>query len=301
MPKETPDINLYQCNPKTLNATRTTCLPEDMLERLRDEWNRRHPEKRIPASIKARESLWAAIRDRMSTQYKCETEFCTLEELGNEEQKRAGAAFFRPQKPADWKKNPREWHDTLTINRVLQQYEDALSFFEFIGAVPMDFDANMPGTFNKCVVDELCNIDLHALKKSGTRYVGVVFNLDPHYKPGSHWVCAFIDLGKCAAYYYDSYGYPPTTEVKRLMRRCRDQGCTKLYWNDIRHQKKQSECGTYCMYMIISLLQGGDFKWLCENPVEDDTMNSLRDILYATARPNERIMESVAKLLRLTV
>jgi len=294
------DINLYQCNPNTLmNSTRTTCLPPEMLERLRAEWNRRHPENPIPRSVREKEKLWSALRERMQSQYKCDTEYCSLQELGSSEMKTAGAAFFRPKKPSEWTKDPREWHDTLTINRVMQQYEDAIPFFEFIGPVPMDFDAMMPGSFNKCIVDELCNLDLNALKARGEKHVGIVFNLDPHYKPGSHWVCAFIDLVKNAAYYYDSYGYPPCTEIKRLMTRCKEQGCTQLYWNDIRHQKKKSECGTYCMYVILSLLGGRSFKDICENPVDDDTMNSLRDILYATERPTLLAVQAVSKLLRL--
>jgi hypothetical protein len=295
-----PDVNLYQCNPKTLNATHTTCLPLEMLERLRAEWNRRHPENPISGHVKRKEALWVELRERMKSQYKCDTEYCSLEELGTSEMKTAGASFFRPKKPSEWLKDPREWHDTLTIARVMQQYEDAIPFFEFIGPVPMDFDSMMPGSFNKCVVDELCSLDLNKLKADGEKYVGIVFNLDPHYKPGSHWVCAFIDLVKCAAYYYDSYGYPPCTEIKRLMTRCKEQGCTKLYWNDIRHQKKKSECGTYCMYVILSLLGGRTFKDICENPVEDDTMNALRDILYATERPSALAVRAVSKLLRLT-
>jgi hypothetical protein len=303
MPAHKPhaDVNLYQCNPNTLmNTTRTTCLPVDMLERLRAEWNKRHPENPIPRTTNKKEALWAELRERMKSQYKCDTEYCSLQELGTAEMKTAGASFFRPKKPSEWLKDPREWHDTLTIARVMQQYEDAIPFFEFIGPVPMDFDSMMPGSFNKCVVDELCGIDLAALKARGEKYVGIVFNLDPHYKPGSHWVCAFIDLVRSAAYYYDSYGYPPCTEIKRLMTRCKEQGCTQLYWNDIRHQKKKSECGTYCMYVILSLLGGRTFKDICENPVDDDTMNALRDILYATERPSSLAIHAVAKLLRMT-
>ncbi len=299
-PKPQPDINLYQCNPKTLNATHTTCLPLDMLERLRAEWNRRHPENPIPTSVKQKEPLWSELRDRMKSQYKCETEFCSMQELGTTEMKTAGASFFRPKKRAEWLKDPREWHDTLTIARVMQQYEEAIPFFEFIGPVPIDFDSMMPGSFNKCVVDELCNLDLKKLKARGEKYVGIVFNLDPHYKPGSHWVCAFIDLMKCASYYYDSYGYPPCTEIKKLLARCKEQGCTEIYWNDIRHQKKKSECGTYCMYVILSLLAGRGFKEICENPVDDDTVNALRDILYATERPSALARQAVSKLLNLT-
>ena len=84
------------------------------------------------------------------------------------------------------------------------------------------------------------------------------------------------------------------------MTRCKEQGCTQLYWNDIRHQKKKSECGTYCMYVILSLLGGRTFKDICENPVDDDTMNALRDILYATERPSSLAIHAVAKLLRMT-
>jgi hypothetical protein len=293
------DFNLYQCNPSTLKSTHTTCLPDEMLESLRAAWNERFPDHTIPASVDTKDALWRALRERMNKQYECASEYCAVQQLGSATDKQKASRYFRPTQPSEWKKDPREWHDTLSIAQVLQQYEDAFPFFEFIGPTPIDFDAQLPGGWGKCVMDELCKIDLQAMKKNGTKYIGIVFNLDPHDRPGSHWVCAFIDLMISAAYYYDSYGYDPPAEVRRLLRRCRDQGVEHIFWNDIRHQRKKSECGTYCMYVIVSLLQGRTFADICKNRVPDDTMNAFRDLFYATEKPRPEALERAIKLLKL--
>jgi len=290
------DANLLQCNP----ATRTsTCLPQDMMERLRDEWNKRYPAHKIAASIHRKERLWAELRDRLKNQYKCSTEYCAVQELGDQSSKQSSATYFRPKKPAEWSNKPNEWHDSITIAKVMEQYEAAYPNFEFIGPTPIDFDSKPSDSWGKCVMDELCNLDLAGLKANGKTGIGIVFNLDPHDRPGSHWVCAYIDLKKMEAYYYDSYGYEPCAEIRRLLRRCRDQGCQRIIWNDLRHQRKKSECGTYCMYIIISLLKGDVFSRLCKNRVEDDTMNAVRDLLYATERPSELATQKGVKVLRL--
>ena len=137
------------------------------------------------------------------------------------------------------------------------------------------------------------------LKKKGKTSVGIVFNLDPHDRPGSHWVCAYIDLKKMKAYYYDSYGYEPCPQIKRFLKRCKEQGCINITWNDIRHQFKKSECGTYCMYIIISLLKGGSFADVCRNRVDDDTMLAFRDLLYATEVVSDRAVANLDKLFDL--
>ena len=293
------DFNLYQCNPSTLKATKTTCLPQDMLIRLRDSWNKQFPNHAIPHSIKKKEELWAALRSRMNNQYKCASEYCTVQKLGNPVEKISASTYFRPPKPSEWLTNPTDWLDTISIGRVMEQYEPAFPSFEFIGPVPIDFDSTMPGHWGKCVVDELCNINLEALRKKGKKSIGVIFNLDPHDKPGSHWVCAYVDMVAKVAYYYDSYGYEACPEIKRFLRRCRAQGCNELIWNDIRHQRKKSECGTYCMYVIISLLKGRSFEDICKHRIDDDTMNAFRDLLYATEHPSERAINAVVKLLSL--
>jgi hypothetical protein len=291
--------NLFQCNPNTLKSTRTTCLPQDMLEHLRRAWNERFPAHAIPADVRRKDELWAALRTRLRRQYECASEYCAVEKLGAP----AGArAYFRPRKPESWEKakSPEDqWHDTMTLAEVMEQYEEANPDFEFIGPVPIDFDAKLPNSWGRCVVDELCSLDLVAQRRRGTKSIGIIFNLDPHDKPGSHWVCAFLDLVAGAAYYYDSYGYPPCPEIRRLLRRCREQGCKQLQWNDVRHQRKKSECGTYCMYMIIMLMKGHSFAELCNRRIDDDTMNAFRDVLYATTTPSVVAIEKVVQLFEL--
>ena len=295
----THDYNLYQCNPSTLAKTHTTCLPQDMLERLRDSWNQKFPRHKIPLTIHKKERLWAELRARLTNQYKCATEYCAVSSLADPSQKSEAAKYFRPEKPATWAAKPREWHDSNTISAVMEQYEAAFPHFEFIGPTPIDFDSQLPGAWGQCVLDELCKLDLASMKASGKTDIGIVFNLDPHDKPGSHWVCAYIDLTRMSVYYYDSYGYEPCAAIKRLLQRCREQGCKQIIWNDIRHQRKNSECGTYCMYVIISLLKGRTFREICKNRVDDDVMNAVRDLLYATMRPTPLALKEAIKFLTL--
>ena len=289
------DSNLLQCNPSTLSTTKTTCLPHDMLERLRDEWNTRYPNHKIPMTIHRKERLWKEIRLRLQNKYKCDSEYCAVQELGNDNIKHDTTRFFRPKKPEGWMKNPTEWHDSETLARVMEQYEAAFPTFEFIGPTPIDFDSRTG--FGSCVMNELCALNLQDMIKSGKRSIGIIFNLDPHDKPGSHWVCSYIDMIAKKAYYYDSYGYEPCPQIRRLLRRCREQGCKDIIWNDIRHQRKSSECGTYCLYVIISLLKGRSFGDICNQRIDDDTMNSFRDVFYATTRPGAKAIEMMVKLL----
>ena len=286
--------NLLQCNPATLAKTHTTCLPMESLERLREAWNRLYPRHRIPMSIHKRERLWAELRSRLQQQYKCSSEFCAVERLSEHPEK--DRTFFRPKKPESWSKKPTEWHDSNTLTAVMQQYEAAYPDFEFIGPTPIDFDSKEQGILGKCIMDELCNLNLPDLRANGKRRIGIIFNLDPHDKPGSHWVCAFIDLNRMAAYYYDSYGMVPPKEIKRLLRRCREQGCREVLWNDVRHQRKETECGTYCLYILVSMLEGKTFQQLCKNRVDDDTINSIRDLLFATANPSSRALSAATTL-----
>ena len=56
----------------------------------------------------------------------------------------------------------------------------------------------------------------------------------------------------------------------------------KLYYNDIRHQYKNSECGVYSMHFITEFLNGKTFKEIIQNRISDDNMNQKRKIFYNT-------------------
>jgi len=287
------------CNPARHRKSGETCLSLEALEKMKSVWNKTHPNQTIKSqtrknsrdSLAKRTNLWKELRNSMKSYYDCDNEYCTLQKLpGMEKRERESLAkkYFRPGKPDEWNDKQTTWLDSFNIEDVMNQYEDAYNDYEFIGPVPIDFDApSDEGSWGKCIVDELCKLDIKAAFKKGTKRIGIIFNLDKHDEPGSHWVCSFIDVPQKSAYYFDSYGLPPPPEVSQLLERCKEQGCETILYNDIRHQRKDSECGMYCLYTIICLIKGRSFQSVCMDIVKDDTMNAFRDILFASVEPRK--------------
>jgi len=305
-------MSTFQCNPALHRRDGETCLPQGALQRLTRAWNKTHPRHKISVR-KTRKNvkqsageqaqpdtnLWNELRENMKSHYKCETEFCAVKKMPgiSDKDKKELKVFFKPEKPKKWDKKPTDWLDSYNIEDVMKQYEAAYPFFDFIGPVPIDFDAKDESAWGKCIVNELCRLDLKDLALKGKTKIGIIFNLDPHDEPGSHWICAFIDLEKSAAYYYDSYGYKPPDEVVRLLKRCKDQGVKNIYYNDIRHQRKTSECGTFCLLVIICLLKGKEFQDICKSMLNDDQVNKVRDIMFAEEKPRKGALDDALKTL----
>lgn len=297
----------FQCSPALHRKAGETCLPTPSLEKLTRIWNKKYPRNKINLGNATRKTkkddqsagntrnakIWRQLRNAMKQRYKCETEYCLVKKLPgiDESEKQSMMKFFRPEKPAEWKKTPRLWLDSYNIEDVLAQYEDADTKFEFIGPVPIDFDSKI-GSFGKCIVDELCKLDLEKVHAEGTKKIGIVFNLDKHNEPGSHWVCAFLDLVKKEAYYFDSYGFEPPTEILEFLQKCKSSPyCERVFYNDIRHQRKGSECGMYCLFVLICLIHDKPFYDICKNILDDDMVASFRDVLYATENPKRKTID----------
>ena len=51
-----------------------------------------------------------------------------------------------------------------------------------------------------------CKFDLKDYLKEGKNKIGIVFNMDPHYKSGSHWISLFINVKKKVIFFFDSVG-----------------------------------------------------------------------------------------------
>lgn len=303
------------CNPARHRKHGETCLSLEALEHMKQAWNKAHPNTPLETGSKnstrknsgaRRSNLWKNLRNAMKHHYECDTEFCLVKKLpglAKRDRDRLTRKYFRPEKPAEWNDKKNTWLDSFNIEDVMNQYEEAYDEFEFIGPVPIDFDAPanssspLLGEWGKCIVDELCKLDINDAKKKGTEKIGIIFNLDKHDEPGSHWVCGFVDYPKKSAYYFDSYGLPPPPEVARFLERCKEQGCVNILYNDIRHQRKDSECGMYCLYTIICLLKGRTFQNICMDVIKDDTMNAFRDVLFASESPRKEALNKVVQKL----
>ena len=96
----------------------------------------------------------------------------------------------------------------------------------------------------------------------GIKKIGVVFNLDRHDQPGSHWTSLFIDLEDKIIFYMDSAGDTIPKEVNKLVERIMNQGLelfTPIQFvyhenHPFTHQYGNNECGMYSLYFIITML-----------------------------------------------
>ena len=204
-----------------------TCFDKEALIRIAEEYNKKYPNDAISYNKKKinKSKIWKDIQKKlMRFTPNCSEEYCLLENpiLENLKDKNILENSFRPKMPSSWKNKPREWLSTMDIQAVMEQYEKKHTDFKFIGPVPMDFDHRI--AVGMCISNELCNINLSRLHNSGIRKIGIIFNLDPHYLGGSHWVSLFLDMNTAGIYFFDSVGKPPPQEVQVLMSRLKNQG-----------------------------------------------------------------------------
>jgi hypothetical protein len=168
----------------------------------------------------------------------------------------------------------------------MKQYMDKYSNFLYLGQSPIDFDKIVDG---KCVWPTLCNIDIAKEYKNGKDKFGIILNLDTHDGEGSHWVAMFIDLKNKYVFYFESTGSTMPSEVKTLIEKVKKQALTigiELKDMDnmkVRHQYGKSECGMYCLYFIITLLEETNKpeKFLNKKiRIPDKEMEKYRDIYF---------------------
>jgi hypothetical protein len=258
------EFERLKCGPVQENYF--TCYDNETLHKLRDGWNARHPDVRIETNDP--KEIWTAMKDRMTGL--CRNEACWLKQI-------TGVAFaddatFAPEAPKSWIRNPDEWLSSEEIENVMKQYENKFPAFEFLGPSPSDYSA--PKLAGVCVWEELCNFSLKKYVDSGTHQIGVIFNTDPHTEDGAHWVSVFINLGSSNngdnhgkksgdnyIFFFDSTGDRPQKEIREFIKTVSQQGRAlgirfKYHENRKKHQKRNTECGMYSLFMIVNLVEG---------------------------------------------
>jgi hypothetical protein len=266
-----------KCSPNKENEK--TCFTDDSLLKLRDHWNMRHPDAKINTNNP--NEIWNNLQNFMKNT--CNRESCWLRQnfMKNNLSKELTEYTFAPTPPKVWRKKPNEWLTSIEILQVMKQWERKHKNFEFIGPSPIDYDKHI--SHGECVWEELCRFNLENYIKRGITKIGIVFNTDPHDKEGSHWVAAFINIKRREVYYFDSYGERISKFINRFVKnKVIKQGKKlnmdfKFFKNTKRHQYKTSECGMYCLYFIIKMIEDKiTFEELMSEKIKDDSMLKLR-------------------------
>tara|TARA_Y100000782_G_scaffold115602_2_gene161354 strand:+ start:12856 stop:13773 length:918 start_codon:yes stop_codon:yes gene_type:complete len=269
------------CAPDTNRKHKFSCFNTNKLMLIRNAWNARHPDCKI--TIDDPKKIWNKLKTYMGAT--CNNEMCWLKQqfVKNNLDSNLFHNTFAPKSPNIWKKNPNEWLDSLNILSVIKQYEKAYECFDFIGPSPIDYDTHYDN--GECVWKELCEFELKEFIKNKKTKIGVIFNLDPHYKSGSHWVSLFINIKKQEIYYFDSNGIPPPKQIDKLMDTIIEQASDiglkfKKMINNKQHQYSDTECGMYSLYFIINMLKGKNFQTFIKTRVPDSKMVEFRNIYF---------------------
>jgi hypothetical protein len=272
------------CSPKNKNNTNYTCFSNSDLYKLKDMWNARHPDR--PINTKNTKQIWILLKEYYATI--CNKESCWVRQMTkNTKQEQELLDAFAPESPKEWKKNPNEWLSSIDILQVMNQYEKKYKCFDFLGPSPIDYDTHK--LYGKCVWEELCHFDLvkHLQKKYNK--IGIIFNLDPHYKGGSHWVSLFINIKNKTIFFFDSTGEQIPPQINKFVNTVIEQGKQlpkpinlKFDQNyPVEHQYGNTECGIYSIFFIIHMLEDKiTGHYLKTNILKDEYIEKFRKVYY---------------------
>ena len=272
--KKTKKLKSVKCSPTSKKSY--TCYSDNSLHLIKKMWNRRHPDNKI-TSNDSRE-IWKSMKENLANS--CNRESCWIRQnfIKKKLNRELLSYTFAPKAPKKWRSNPNEWLTSVDIIKVMKQYEKKYHCFDFIGPSPIDYDHHK--MYGECVWEELCNFDLTSQMKDGKSKIGIIFNLDPHYLEGSHWVSLFINIKEQYIYYFDSVGDKIPKRIMKFVKKVINQGNNKgmkfdFKENKVAHQKKNTECGVYSLFFIIEMLKK-EKPYMFEKAIPDDKMESFR-------------------------
>jgi len=194
--------------------------------------------------------------------------------------------------------------NNIDFKKIIKEFEKKFNTNNF----PVEFINIVKKSYNN-LLDFDTEINNIKNKVYPIKILGMVPNLDEHWKGGSHWVALFFNLETGQMYFYDSYGYRPEKRLRAYVKIIaewkykKDTGkalnidvedymkgddkprneIEKKYdirYSEIRNQYKNSECGVYSMNFIVRLLHGTKFNNIVSSSVPDDTINKCREVYF---------------------
>lgn len=274
------------CSPENHNKSLNsfTCYSNEDLHKLRDIWNARHPDR--PIQTNDTKEIWTTIKSYYNKS--CNKESCWIKQMvKNSKLEKELMDSFAPESPEDWKKNPNEWLSSVDIMQVMRQYEKKYKCFDFIGPSPIDYDTHK--MHGECVWEELCHFNLAKQIQKGKTKIGIIFNTDPHYKGGSHWISLFINIKKGTIFFFDSAGDKIPKQIMKFVDNMIDQGHalkTRINFtfdenHPIEHQYGNTECGIYSLFFIVHMLEDKiTSHYLKTHILKDEYMENFRKVYF---------------------
>ena len=266
-----------------------TCYSNEDLFKFKEAWNASNAATN-PINTNDPRAIWLFFRRNLTKH--CYDELCWLNDATFHvkiDKEKMAQNIFRPFSPREWKKKPFEWLSSVDINKVMRQYEENYPNFKFIGPSPIDYDHKE--LYGSCVWEQLCKFNLKEYKTQEVTKIGIVFNLDKHDQPGSHWVALFVDLDKGFIFYFDSNGVRAPTQIIKLKDEIRSQanemGISLKYHtnNGMEHQKLDGQCGMYVLYFIVQLLkEDRTYDFFKTTRITDEMMCDYRERYYNEKR-----------------
>lgn len=198
--------------------TAVTCYSLGELRQIARNVNRRHGSSSlIPGADRlSLAKLHARLKEVLMAE--CDTERCWAERYNP-----SSSTSFVPLMPGSWvdarsgRIKP-EWLSNEDIEDSVRNDTLHLPHFRFLGVLPIDFASFSPS--GECVFKESCRLDVSPLARSGITQIAMVFNLDRHDQPGSHWTALFSVLDasdpRFGFYYFDSTAAKPPQEIEAL-------------------------------------------------------------------------------------
>lgn len=266
------------CAPN-INGKQETCLSTDIIRKIAKAYNENRAKDdndKIPLNL-PKIKIYNLINDKISNTCKVKGDLCIV----NQDFVKSLISSDNIEehlKPENLEGKD-DWLSNIDIRKVIKQYQKTHPNFEFIGPVPIDFDL---------MIRQLRNFSLKKSLHYGKNKIGIVFNLDPHDKSGSHWVSLFADFSdknNAEITFFDSTGDKPPHQISTLMKRMKDQAKSLNFeptvkYNKIQHQYKNNECGVYSINYIVSRLNGKSFDQVCKNKIKDNEMNKCRNFYF---------------------
>jgi hypothetical protein len=268
-----------------------SCFTLKELHSIASDYNKKNSKDKIKLKD-SKEDMIKELTNVLKKECSDQTCWATLKFINNKEDLQEA---FKPDGPA----GQYDWLSTTEINEGMERYIDLYPEFLFVGAVPIDIeDLDQFG---------VKNLNYNKLAKKGKTKIGIVYNLDEHYKSGSHWVSFYIDTANKKIYYSDSAGRPPEQRIKRLVKKMAESWYEKdvgkkielplnsymnesgqniveqkydIKFNETQHQYGGSECGIYAMNFIIRLIRGDDFDDIHKSRITDKEMNQCRKVYF---------------------